>query len=130
MAQTPTATPAHDDAEQTALAALVFLTEDADRLGRFLNDTGLSPAELRATAGTPAGLAAVLDHLLADESLLMVFAAGAGIEPAAIAPAREVLAGGKDAQQFAANNYTAGQSPGRPQPKRPSRRWPGPGAGG
>lgn len=127
MPQSDAASPAREEAEAIGLAALVFLTEDADRLGRFLNDTGLTPAELRASAGTPAGLAAVLDHLLTDESQLLVFAAGAGLDPAAIGPARVALAGGADAQQFAANNYTSGQAPGRPQPKRPSRRWPGPG---
>lgn len=118
---------AHDAAEAIGLAALVFLTEDGERLGRFLAATGLSPAELRATAGTPEGLAAVLDYLLCDESLLMVFAAGAAIDPAAIAPARDALVGDGDAKRFAADNYTSGNTSGRSSSKRPSKRWPGPG---
>lgn len=117
-----------EEAESIGLAALVFLTEDAGRLQRFLADTGLTPDALRASAGTPEGLAAVLDHLLADESLLMVFTAGSGIDPAAVAPARETLAGGGDAQRFAADAYTSGHSGGRPRAKRPSRRWQGPGS--
>ncbi len=117
-----------ENAEGIGLAALVFMTEDGDRLGRFLNETGLSPGDLKASAGTPEGLAAVLDYLLGDESLLMVFAAGAGIEPAAVAPAREVLAGGADAKSFAASAYSSGHSTGRAAAKRPSKRWPGPGA--
>jgi hypothetical protein len=117
-----------DEAEQIGLAALVFMTEDADRLGRFLNDTGLSPTDLSALAGTADGQAAVLDYLLADESLLMVFAAGAGLDPAAVGPARIALAGGVDAHRFAADNYTSGHSAGRSQRKRPSKRWAGPDA--
>lgn len=120
---------ARDKAEQIGLAALVFLTEDEDRLGRFLGETGLSPDDLRASAGTPEGLVAVLDHILGDESLLMVFAAGAGLQPGEIGPAREVLGGGADAREFASQNYTSGYGGGQTTaPKRPSRRWPGPGA--
>jgi hypothetical protein len=116
------------DAEAIGLAALVFLTEDGERLGRFLSTTGLSPAELRATAGTSEGQGAVLDYLLSDESLLMVFAAGSAIDPAAIAPARDALVGGSDAKRYAAENYTSGHTTGRAASKRPSKRWPGPGA--
>lgn len=116
------------DAESIGLAALVFLTEDGERLGRFLSTTGISPAELKATAGTPEGQAGVLDYLLSDESLLMVFSAEAGIDPAAIAPAREALVGGGDAKRYAAENYTSGNTSGRAASKRPSKRWAGPGA--
>ncbi len=115
-----------EEAEQIGLAALVFLTEDAERLGRFFNDTGFSPTDLRAVAGTAEGQAAVLDYLLADESLLMVFAAGAGIDPAAIGPARVALAGGGDALRFASENHSSGHSTGRQSRKRPSKRWAGP----
>jgi hypothetical protein len=34
---------------------------------------------------------AVLDHLLSDESLLLVFAAHAGVAPETIAPAHDLL---------------------------------------
>ncbi len=115
------------DAESIGLAALVFLTEDGERLGRFLAATGISPGELKATAGTPEGQAGVLDYLLSDESLLMVFSAEAGIDPGAIAPAREELAGGGDAKRFAAENYTSGNTSGRSTSKRSSKRWAGPG---
>ena len=112
-----------EQAEQTGLAALVFLTEDEDRLGKFLGDTGLSPDDLRASAGTHAGLVAVLDYVLAEEAMLMAFAVTAQIEPAAIGPARDVLAGGSDSMGYAAAH---GARPAYQQPKRPSRRWAGP----
>lgn len=88
------APPLDSEAAATiGLAGLRFLAEDADRLGRFLITTGIGPAELRSRAGDPALLGAVLDHLLADESLLLVFAAETGLAPESIAPAQALLAG-------------------------------------
>jgi hypothetical protein len=79
-------------AEDIAGQALLFLVEEPGRLSRFLGETGLDPDDLRTSAGTPAMLAAVLDHLLRDESLLLVFAAGANLDPVEIASAERVLA--------------------------------------
>jgi len=79
-------------AEEIGVAALIFLAADLQRLGRFLALTGLGPAELKAEARTPRMLAAVLDHLLRDESLLLVFAATNQLAPEDIAPARRLLA--------------------------------------
>lgn len=87
-----TSGPAAEEAAALALAALAFLAEDTPRLGRFLALTGLGPDQLRALADTPETLLAVLDHLLADESLLLVFAASKGVPPEAVAAARAALA--------------------------------------
>lgn len=81
------------DPEALAIAALGFLAEDQERLGRFLAITGLDPATLRAAARAPGFLGAVLDHLLADESLLLAFAANHQLVPASIASARTRLGG-------------------------------------
>ena len=67
-----------DAAETIAIAALAFLAEDGGRLGRFLALTGVGPETLRMHAHQPDTLAAVLQHLLADESLMLVFCAEAG----------------------------------------------------
>jgi Protein of unknown function (DUF3572) len=83
-----------DRAEALALQGLTFLAGDAARLTRFLTLTGIDPSELRGWAENPGIQAAVLDHLLADESLLLVFAAEAGVAPEEVAPAQAVLAGG------------------------------------
>ena len=88
--RSPTAMEA-DLAEAVGLAALAFLAEDRARLDRFLSLTGLPLERLRAEAGEPATLAAVLEHLLADESLLMVFAASSRFSPDDIAPAAASL---------------------------------------
>jgi hypothetical protein len=80
-----------DQAEAIAVSALAFLAQDIPRLGRFLALTGIGPAELRAQARTARVLAAVLDHLSHDESLLLAFAASSGVAPQHIAAAQRVL---------------------------------------
>jgi len=75
-----------------ALSALTFLAEDATRLGRFLALTGIGPDELRSGAGARATQAAVLEHLMADESLLLVFAATKSVAPQSIPLAHALLA--------------------------------------
>ncbi len=80
-----------DYAQEIALSALSFMAEDRDRLVRFLELTGMIPDELRTQAHSPGLLGAVLDHLLSDESLLLVFTASAGLSPEIVAPAREML---------------------------------------
>jgi hypothetical protein len=82
-----------DRAETVALQALAFLAEDAQRLGRFLALTGLGPAELKAEAGSARVLAAVLDHLMKDENLLLVFSSSNSVAPELIAAAHRELEG-------------------------------------
>jgi uncharacterized protein DUF3572 len=68
-------------AETVAAQALAFLAEAPARLHRFLLASGLEPGDLRARAGTPEVLLAVLEHLAGDESLLLVFAASRQVAP-------------------------------------------------
>ena len=76
-----------------AVQALVFIAEEPDRLALFLNITGLTQDRIRAAATEPDFLAGVLDHMLADENLLLAFAQNAGIDPAAVPQARFALGG-------------------------------------
>lgn len=78
-------------AETLAAQALAFLAEDQARLRRFFTATGLEPAEVRARADTPELLAAVLEHLAGDESLLLVFAASRQVAPTCIGEALAAL---------------------------------------
>jgi hypothetical protein len=80
-----------DGAETLALRTLAFLADDPRRMTRFLALTGLEPAELMAQAETPSIQIAALDHLLTDESLLLVFAGHAGVAPETIPAARALL---------------------------------------
>jgi hypothetical protein len=84
---------AREGAEMLAIQALGFIAEDPQRLDAFLNATGLTVERLRESATEPGFLAGVLDHMLADESLVMAFAYAAAIDPADIARACAALAG-------------------------------------
>ena len=87
--------PPSQDPEVIGLAALGFLAGEPDRLMRFLSLTGLALEDLRERAGEPRLLAAVLDHLLGDESLLFLFAESEALHPAEVAAARRRLPGGE-----------------------------------
>jgi len=84
-------TNAREAAEMLAIQALGFIAEEPERLNAFLNATGLSVERLRESASAPGFLAGVLEHMLADESLLLAFAASAAIDPAEVARARQAL---------------------------------------
>jgi hypothetical protein len=80
------------DAQSIAIEALGYLAGDPERLEQFLALSGLGPGNLRAAAAEPGFLAAVLDYLGSDETLLLAFANSAGRDPATLAKAREILA--------------------------------------
>jgi Protein of unknown function (DUF3572) len=81
-------------AEDLAIQALNFLATEPQRLSRFLALSGLAPDSIRAAAAESGFLAGVLAHLGQDESLLVAFAAEAGVKPADVDRARRLLAGG------------------------------------
>jgi hypothetical protein len=78
-------------AEILAIQALAFIAEEPERLAGFLAVTGLTAERIRESASEPDFLAGVLEHMLADESLLIAFAEHAGIDPADVARARNGL---------------------------------------
>lgn len=82
--------------EALALArdALIYLSQDADRIGRFLAVTGVGPAEIRERVEDPTFLAGVLDFILADDAMVVDFAETASIPPEEPARARRLLPGG------------------------------------
>jgi hypothetical protein len=84
----------HDDAERLAIKALGFLACDEMRLAQFLQATGYTLAAIRTEAASPEFLAGILDFLLSDESLLLVFASHHGVDPTLIARAKDLLAEG------------------------------------
>jgi hypothetical protein len=87
-----------DSARSLAVSALNFIGADSDRLDRFLSLTGLGPHNLRTAAADPAFLSSVLDYLVADEELLVAFAAEAGLKPEAVARAHYALSGPADGE--------------------------------
>jgi hypothetical protein len=78
-------------AETLAVQALAFIAEDEARLSNFVAATGIAPQSIRDAAREPNFLAGVLEHILADETLLIAFADTAGIDPAEVARARQAL---------------------------------------
>jgi hypothetical protein len=80
-------------AEALAIQALSFIAADPERLGGFLAASGIGPDRIRAAAREQYFLAAVLDHIVAEQALLATFAAELSIEPAEVARARAALAG-------------------------------------
>jgi len=73
---------AREAAEMLAVQALTFIAEDQERMSGFLAATGLEPGQIRSAAQQEGFFAGVLEHMLADESLLVAFADSAGIDPA------------------------------------------------
>ena len=79
-------------AEDIAVKALTLLIRDQEQLARFLALTGLGPDSIRAAAGSPGFLKAVLDHIAGHEDLLVGLAEEMGTRPETIAEARRLLA--------------------------------------
>ncbi len=83
--------PAPNDAAALALMALAAVVTDERRAQRFLALSGLSPNGLRASAGEPALLAAMLRFLEAYEPDLLAVAGEIGCAPQALVEARRAL---------------------------------------
>jgi hypothetical protein len=88
-----TAAPTQDEAEAIALQALAFLASEPLRLAHFLNLSGTQPVEVRQRVSDPSFLQAILDHVVSEESILLVFAAGASVAPETVVAALDVLQG-------------------------------------
>lgn len=91
----PAARVAAPDAEVLALRALAHIAGDERLLERFVALTGCGADDLRARAGEPAFLGAVLDFLLEDEPSVVAFAAAAGLAPEDVLRARAKLPGSR-----------------------------------
>ncbi len=88
-----TSRPTREAAETLAIQALAFIAEEPQSLRRFLDISGIAVEQIRAASREPGFLAGVLEHMLADESLLIAFAQSAGIDPAEVARAARALGG-------------------------------------
>lgn len=80
-------------AETLAAEAFAFMATDPARLVPFLEASGLDIADVKKRAGTREFLTFILDHVVRDESLLLVFAAETGCKPEQVLLAAHVLAG-------------------------------------
>jgi hypothetical protein len=80
-----------ESAEALAIEALGFLAADENRLAQFVAATGYDLAAIRSQASLPEFQAGLLEFLMSDESLLLVFAGHQGIAPGEVAAARQAL---------------------------------------
>jgi hypothetical protein len=80
-----------ETAEMLAVQALAFIAQDGGRLSGFVSSSGIAVESIRAAAHEPDFLVGVLEHMLADETLLIAFAGSAGIDPADVGRAGQVL---------------------------------------
>ena len=87
----PDATPT--DAQALALLALATAVSDERRARRFLDLTGIGTDELRARAGDPELLAALIRFLEAHEPDLLAVAEAMEVKPEVLVGARIELEG-------------------------------------
>ncbi len=80
-----------EEAERLSVAVLSFLAGEPAELARFLSLTGLTPRTLRAAAADPQFAGSVLDYLLGNEPMLLVFAERSGLPPDWVASCRRAL---------------------------------------
>jgi hypothetical protein len=83
--------PEPNDPLALALAALAATLGDARRAQRFIDLTGIDTNELRARAGDPALLAALIRFLEAHEPDLVAVAEEVGVRPDLLVEARRKL---------------------------------------
>jgi hypothetical protein len=78
-------------AEILGLEALTWVVAEPDALARFLAGSGVSGVDLREAAGSPDLTVALLDFLLANETLLLAFCEASGSDVASLHRARRLL---------------------------------------
>lgn len=86
------------DAEDTAIAVLVWLAGEPELMGRFLALTGLEANNLRDAAQEPGFLAGVLGFLMSHEPTLMDFCAATDTKPETVTRAFQALGGASETQ--------------------------------
>lgn len=85
-----------ESAETLALRVLGWLAGDPDRIGAFLEATGISRGELAGLAAEPVFLAAVIDHCLESDERVIACCDALGLPYEALGGARTGLPGGRD----------------------------------
>jgi len=84
-----------ESAETLGLRALGWLAGNDELLETFMGASGVSEADVRAGAGDPAFLGAVLDFLLMNDAWVIECCAALDLPGAALGEARAALPGGE-----------------------------------
>jgi hypothetical protein len=80
-----------DEAERVAVSAFSYITNDEDRLNRFLAVSGLRVDTIRIAAESAGFFAGILDYIASDEALLVGFAEEQKIKPEQVMQAHWTL---------------------------------------
>lgn len=80
-----------EEAETIALDAFSYITDDEERMGRFLSVSGLRTDTIRIAAESPGFFAGILDYIASDEALLISFAEHSKLRPERIMQAQWTL---------------------------------------
>ena len=83
-----------EQAETVAIRALGWMAGNDEVLGQFMGASGASIDDLRAGAGDPAFLGALLDFLMLEDAWIIAFCDAAGLPYDAPMRARAALPGG------------------------------------
>jgi hypothetical protein len=83
-----------EQAETVAIQALGWMAGNDEVLGQFMGASGASIDDLRAGAGDPAFLGALLDFLMLEDAWVIAFCDAAGLPYDAPMRARAGLPGG------------------------------------
>lgn len=84
-----------EEAEELAVAALLFIANDPELMPRFLNISGINAEDIRQAATSQGFLAGVLQFIMAHEPTLMSFSNQSGYLPQSIGEAVHFLPGGE-----------------------------------
>lgn len=77
-----------------AIDILSFIASEEQHLRKFILVTGLEPSSIRSEANSTDFLIGVLDFIMSDDSMLLVFSAHKNVDPNLIKAARHALAPG------------------------------------
>ena len=83
-----------EQAETVAIQALGWMAGNDEVLGQFMGASGASSDDLRAGAGDPAFLGALLDFLMLEDAWVIAFCDAANLPYEAPMRARAALPGG------------------------------------
>lgn len=83
-----------EQAETVAIQALGWMAGNDEVLGQFMGASGASIDDLRAGAGDPAFLGALLDFLMLEDAWVIAFCDAANLPYEAPMRARAALTGG------------------------------------
>lgn len=88
-------TASAEEAEQVAVAILVWLANQEELMQRFLALSGLTALSLRQASTDPGFLAGIVDFVMAHEPTLMAFCEETGTRPERVVASQHTLNGGQ-----------------------------------